>query len=269
MFQNLSAHLRQYRKPLTLLLLLFFIWFWFSLPSPLSDKPTSMVLEAANGQLLGAKIAADGQWRFPKNEAVPEKFEQAIITFEDKRFYQHFGIDVRAIGRAVVQNVRSGKIVSGGSTLSMQVIRLSRGGKPRTFYQKLIEAILTLRLELGFSKKEILALYASNAPFGGNVVGLEAAAWRYYGKAPELLSWSEAATLAVLPNSPSMIHPGKNRQHLKAKRDRLLRQLLDLKKIDPTTHELAIEEPLPDRPKPLPPIDSAPIGGVSSTKQSR
>ncbi|MEL6865168.1 MAG: penicillin-binding protein 1C, partial [Bacteroidota bacterium] len=122
----------------------------------------------------------------------------------------------------------------------------------RTVFQKLIEMLLATRLELGYSKQEILALYASNAPFGGNVVGLEAATWRYFGKAPALLSWAEAATLAVLPNSPALIHPGRNRKALFEKRNRLLDRLRQSGQIDEITCELAKEEPLPEKPLPLP-----------------
>jgi penicillin-binding protein 1C len=104
----------------------------------------------------------------------------------------------------------------------MQVIRLSRNGKPRTVWQKMIEIILALRLESKYSKNEILALYSSQAPFGSNVVGLDAAAWRYFGKSQDQLSWGETAALAVLPNSPSLIHPGKNSELLKQKRNRCL-----------------------------------------------
>jgi penicillin-binding protein 1C len=226
--------------------------YWFCLPSPLFDDPTCMVLEDSEGNLLGARIAADGQWRFPHNEHVPEKFRKAIVEFEDHRFYSHFGVDPVGIGRAFKQNIKAGKIVSGGSTLSMQVLRISRKGKPRSVFQKIIEIILATRLEIKYSKNEILAFYASNAPFGGNVVGIDAASWRYFGKNPELLSWAEAATLAVLPNSPALIHPGRNRQTLLEKRNRLLDRLLEKGEINSLTCELAKEELLPEKPLPLP-----------------
>ena len=228
------------------------VWYIFCLPTHLFTDPTSMILEDADGNLLGARIAADGQWRFPYNDAVPDKFAVAITTFEDKRFFTHPGIDMLGIAKAAEQNIRNGRIVRGGSTLTMQTLRMSRKGKPRNIPQKIIEAILATRLELRESKSEILALYASNAPFGGNVVGLDAASWRYYGKRPDLLSWSEAATLAVLPNSPALIHPGRNRRALMEKRNRLLDRLLAQNKIDTLTCELAKEEPLPDEPLPLP-----------------
>ncbi|MEM1123550.1 MAG: penicillin-binding protein 1C, partial [Bacteroidota bacterium] len=239
------------KKIVGLLLVLLFL-FWRALPNPLFDSPTSVVLLDKDQQLLGAKIAEDGQWRFPHQAELPEKFIVAITEFEDRRFFYHPGIDPIGIGRALVQNIRNGRIVSGGSTLTMQVIRLSRFGQQRTFFEKLIEAILAIRIELAYSKSEILAFYAANAPFGGNVVGLDAAAWRYYGKKPHLLSWAEAATLAVLPNSPSLIHPNKNRSALLAKRNRLLNRLFESGQFDAMTLDLAKSEALPDAPIPLP-----------------
>ncbi len=242
----------QHKKKTGIVLILLTIAYVFCLPRPLFDTPTSIVLEDRKGNLLGASIAKDGQWRFPFSENVPEKFEKAIIEFEDRRFHYHFGIDPKGIGRAIDQNIRKNRVVSGGSTLTMQTIRMARGQRKRNVFNKIIEAIMATRLELGNSKKKILALYASNAPFGGNVVGLDAASWRYYGKKPELLSWGEATTLAVLPNSPALIHPGRNRAALLAKRNRLLDRLQASGEIDSTTCRLAKTEPLPDKPLPLP-----------------
>ncbi len=229
-------------------------WFWLSLPKTLFQDPTSTVIEDRDGKLIGAKIAADGQWRFPQIDSVPRKFALAITCFEDNYFYRHLGVNPLAMARAMRQNYRKGRVVSGGSTLTMQVIRLARKGQGRTVAEKLVEVVLATRLELSYSKKEILALYASHAPFGGNVVGLEAAAWRYFGRSPEELSWAEAATLAVLPNAPALIHPGKNRQLLLEKRDRLLKRMLDGHLITADEYYLALLEPLPDAPVPIPQI---------------
>ena len=162
------------------------------LPSPLFEDPDSAVLLARDGTLLGAQIAWDGQWRFPAGGSVPEKFATAITTYEDRRFRYHPGVDPLALARALYVNAREGEVVSGGSTLTMQVARMARGNRPRTYFQKSLEILWSLRLEIGRSKEEILELYAANAPFGGNVVGLEAAAWRYFGRAPHDLSWAEA-----------------------------------------------------------------------------
>lgn len=230
------------------------VGFYFSLPSPLFRSPTSTVLEDESGELLGARIARDGQWRFPQAESVPHKFREAIIAFEDKNFDSHPGIDPLAIGNAFIQNIRSGKVVRGGSTLSMQVIRLYRKNRQRTIIEKIIEAILAVRMELSYSKEEILKFYISEAPFGGNVVGLEAASWRYFGQSPDKLSWAEAATMAVLPNSPSLIFPGKNQERLKIKRDRLLNRLREHGVIDELTCKLAIHEPVPGPPHRLPTV---------------
>ena len=224
----------------------------FSLPSVLFIDPYSTVLEDRNQNLLSASIASDGQWRFPEGKIVPDKFKEAIILFEDKRFYSHPGIDPLSFGRAIQQNIKAKKIISGGSTLSMQVIRLARKNKNRTVMEKMIEMILSTRLELGHSKDEILALYGAHAPFGGNVVGLEAACWRYFGRGSEELSWSEAALLAVLPNNPSLIHLGKNRQRLIDKRNRLLERLARSGKFDELTLDLAKSEPIPENPLSLP-----------------
>ena len=135
----------------------------------------------------------------------------------------------------------------------MQTIRLARN-ESRTFGEKFIEMILATRLEFRASKEKILSMYVSHAPFGGNVVGLDAAACRYFGHSAEELSWAEAAMLAVLPNAPAMIHLSKSRQSLLNKRNRLLKQLYGRKIIDSSTYELAISEPLPDEPHPLPQI---------------
>ena len=242
------------KKAWIALIIIFFlgVLVFFLLPVRLFDNPTSTVIEDRNGMLLGAKIADDGQWRFPYNDNVPEKFKKALLLFEDRYFYYHPGVNLQSLFRALIQNIKAGKIVSGGSTISMQVIRLSRKGKARTIPEKFIEIILASRLEFSKSKNEILALYSSNAPFGGNVVGLDAAAWRYFGVNPENLSWAEAATLAVLPNSPSLIHPGRNRKKLLEKRNRLLERLTENNIIDPTICKLSKAEPLPGRPLPLP-----------------
>jgi len=234
-----------------ILLLTLLIIYWLCLPSKLFNNPTSTVIEDRTGLLLGAKIANDGQWRFPYNTNVPEKFKIAILEFEDRHFYKHPGINPISLIRATFQNIKSWRIISGGSTLTMQVIRLSSRGKPRTIFEKVREIILATRLELTYSKNKILSLYASNAPFGGNVVGLDAASWRYYGRSPEDLSWSEVATLAVLPNAPSLIYPGRNRKDLLIKRNNLLDRLLTGGYLDTVSCELAKAEPLPGKPLPL------------------
>ncbi|MGC4029517.1 MAG: penicillin-binding protein 1C [Steroidobacteraceae bacterium] len=226
------------------------------LPRPLFRDPLSAVLLARDGSLLGARIAADGQWRFPESGAVPARFAAALMEYEDRRFLHHPGVDPMAVVRALRSNFRARHVVSGASTLTMQLARLVRaqgGAAPaRSYAGKLWEMLLALRLELAYDKPALLALYASHAPFGGNVVGLEAAAWRYFGRAPEALSWAEAATLAVLPNSPALVTPGRNRTRLAARRDALLARLAARGYLTAQDLELARAEPLVAAPLALP-----------------
>ncbi len=244
--------LKKYRWYFLALILLLGIAWWFCLPKHLFDTPTCTVINDRNGNLLGAKIADDGQWRFPHNASVPEKFGMCLVEFEDKYFYKHPGVNPFAMLRAAWQNVTTMHRVSGGSTLTMQVVRISRPAGSRNIFRKLVEMVLATRIEAAYSKKEILAFYASNAPFGGNVVGLDAASWRYFGRNANELSWAEAATLAVLPNAPSLIYPGKNHDKLLQKRNRLLKRLHEKGVMDKTTYELACEEPLPAKPLDIP-----------------
>jgi penicillin-binding protein 1C len=223
-----------------------------ALPEPLFDALYSPVLYDRKGELLGALAAQDGQWRFPPGEKPSEKFTAALIESEDRRFFYHPGLDPLALVRAFSQMLKNRRVISGASTLTMQTVRLMRPGMPRTFLEKAVEAVLALRLELGRSKEDILALYTANAPFGANVVGLEAAAWRWFGRPPEDLSWAEAATLAVLPKSPGLIHPGRNREALKRKRDVLLETLWKRNYFDEETLNLAKAESLPGKALPLP-----------------
>jgi penicillin-binding protein 1C len=221
-------------------------------PLPRFRSPLSTVVEANDGSLLGARIAEDGQWRFPAMELVPDKFEKSLLTFEDSWFYYHPGINPVSIFRAFVNNIKARKIVSGGSTITMQVARISRGNRQRSYPEKFIEMLSALKLELFRSKKKILQLYTSNAPFGGNTVGLEAAAWRYTGKSAADITWAEAAALAILPNSPALVFPGRNQDILKDRRNALLNRLCKKKFIDSLTLVLSLDEPLPGEPKPLP-----------------
>ncbi len=203
--------------------------------------------------MLGARIADDGQWRFPKMDSVPQRFEKCILYFEDEHFYWHPGFNPVSISKALWNNLTTDSRL-GGSTITQQVIRLSRKNKGRTYFEKLIEIFQATRLEAGYKKKSILNLYASYAPFGGNVVGLETASWRYFGIPASELSWGQSAALAVLPNAPALIFPGKNEAILKQKRDALLLKLFQNEVIDETTYQLALDENLPGKPLPLPEI---------------
>lgn len=232
---------------------LLLIGYIFCLPQQLFHVPYSTVVTDRNNELLGARIAPDGQWRFPPRTTTPAKIQACFIEFEDNHFFHHWGVNPVSIGRAAYQNLKAGRVISGGSTITMQTIRLARNN-PRTFSEKFIEIIWATRLEFRYSKEKILSLYVSHAPFGGNVVGLDAAAWRYFGHSADDLSWAEAAMLAVLPNSPAMIHLSKSRQALLDKRNRLLTRLHKKGVLDDSSYELALSEPLPQEPKPLPQI---------------
>jgi penicillin-binding protein 1C len=238
-------------------------------PVPRLDAPRSTVVLDRDGALLGATVARDEQWRFAPG-AVPDRYAIALQEFEDRRFRIHPGVDPIAILRAAIDNAREGRVVSGGSTLTMQVVRLSRGNPPRTVPQKIVEVALALRLELAFDKEAILEAYASLAPFGGNTVGLEAAAWRLFGRSPAELSWAEACTLAVLPNSPGLVHAGRSREELRARRDRLLDRLVADGSISQQDGALAKLEAVPDPPAAVPAhtphlLSRAPAGHTTRT----
>ena len=222
-YTRLITSFKSNRKKILIFFLLFILFLWGGMyllvPRTLFPVSYSTLLYSSEGNLLGARIAPDGQWRFPATDSLPDKFITCLTTYEDRYFFYHPGIDAAAILRAAYLNVRYHRVVSGGSTLTMQLARLARGNRDRTVYEKSIEMCWALFLETTHSKKEILNLYASHAPFGGNVVGIETAAWRYFGRSASDLSWAESATLAVLPNSPALIHPGRNRKQLKTKRD--------------------------------------------------
>lgn len=239
---------------------LFFLF--LCIPIPKFDDPYSTVLLAKDGELLGAHIADDGQWRFPASNSYSEKYIACVLEYEDQQFFRHIGFNPVAFFQALIENHRAGRVVRGGSTISMQVVRLARKNRPRTYGEKILEVIFALRLELHYSKKSILDLYAAHAPFGGNVVGIDAAAWRYFHTTPDQLTWSEAATLAVLPNAPAMIHPGKARERLLDKRDALLLRMtqsevhiphrLKVPKLSKDDYELALMERLPAKPFEMP-----------------
>ncbi len=252
MYKLIQFFKRHSIKSLVIFALL--ISYYFCLPQQLFKDSTATVITSSSNELLGALIADDEQWRFPATDSVPDKFKICILQFEDEYFYKHPGFNPISIFKALKGNLSSGSIKRGGSTITQQVIRLSRKGKSRTYFEKFKELILATRLELRLSKDAILNLYASHAPFGGNVVGIDAASWRYFNRNASNLSWAESATLAVLPNAPSLIYPGKNQKQLLDKRNRLLKKLFEKGIIDELTYKLSIAEGLPLKPYPLPQI---------------
>jgi penicillin-binding protein 1C len=245
------------KKSLFVFFFLLLLAFYFCLPKPLFRSEFSTVVFDKEHKLLSARIAGDGQWRFPSTNKIPSKFETCLLEFEDHYFYRHPGINVGSLLKAFYKNLRSSKKKKvGGSTITMQLVRISRENPKRTYLEKVIELFIALRIELSFSKREILEFYANNAPFGGNVVGIEAASWRYFARSPQQLSWAESAMLAVLPNAPSLIYPGKNHEILLKKRNLLLKKLYLKKKIDIGTYQLAVQEGIPAKPHLLPQLAS-------------
>ena len=238
------------------------------LPEELLERPLSFAAIGGDGRLLGARIADDEQWRFDTVTDVPDRYEKALLAFEDKRFYRHPGIDPIAIVRAARDNAHQGRVVSGGSTITMQLARLLTPPRARTLKAKLAETWMAFRLEWHFDKSELLAHYASHAPFGGNVVGLNAASWRYFDRPPKDLSWAEAALLAVLPNKPALLHPSRNRQALAARRDDLLNRLHRSGEFDDIDLAVALAEPIPKGPQTLPRLAPHLIDTLNSRHRS-
>ena len=229
------------------------LYFLIPLPRPLFAPDYSTLIVARDGQLLRAFLNDGQQWCFPPDTslAVPAKLRTAVLHFEDRRFYRHLGVDPLALGRALYQNAAAGAIKSGASTLTMQVARLMRP-KPRTYVNKALETLLALKIELYYTKDEILRLYLDHAPYGGNIVGYQAATLKYFRKQPDELTWSEATTLAVLPNAPGLVSPTTDPQQLVQKRNRLLAGLQRAGYFDAETLHLARAEPVPTHAVPYP-----------------
>lgn len=240
----------------TLLALLALAAWGLRLPAGISDAVWSPVLYAADGSVLSARTATDQQWRLVPNTELPDKYIVALTTYEDRYFFRHSGVDGLAIARALRDNRRAGTVVSGGSTITMQLARLTLdrlGGRARqrTVGAKLREMGLALRMERRWSKTRILTEYAAHAPFGGNTVGLWAASLRYFGREVGTLSWAESALLAALPRNPSWLNLSSQRAALRERRDNLLRSLHAAGAFDRITLELALSEPLPAAPRPM------------------
>ena len=186
----------------------------------------SQTVLAEDGSILRAFLSKDGMWRIPmRYKDVEPRYADFLIAYEDKRFWSHLGVDPLAILRATGQLISSGRIISGASTITMQVVRLLEP-RPRTLLSKLIEMARAVQLELTFSKEEILSMYFSLAPFGGNVEGATAASLIYFNKVPARLTVSEAALLVALPQSPTVSRPDRNPQKAMLARNKVLERLL-------------------------------------------
>jgi len=234
------------------ILFLWLLYLVIPIPNPLFKNDYSTVVLDKDGQILRLFLNQDEQLILPpdKSQKIPAKLKQAVLFFEDRYFKYHPGINPVSILRAIKQNTSTGKIVSGASTITMQLARLMKP-KSRTFTHKLLEMLQALKIELKFSKAEILQSYLNHAPYGGNIIGFRAASLRYFRKFPQELTWAESATLAVLPNAPALISPQQNPDILKRKRDRLLERMYKVNIIDQETYSLAILESAPQNSYPL------------------
>ncbi|NIG21822.1 peptidoglycan glycosyltransferase PbpC [Pantoea sp. Al-1710] len=214
--------------PLFLLLMLAGIWLLDRLdPLPLQEVQPARVVVAEDGTPLWRFADKQGVWRYSVTlEEVSPDYIQALLTYEDRWFWHHPGINPMAIVRAIGQNLLHHGIVSGGSTLTMQVARLI-DPQPRTLRGKVVQAWRALQLEWHLSKRDILTLYLNRAPFGGTVEGIGAASWMWLGKPPSQLTKGEAALLAVLPQAPSRLRPDRWPQRAEAARNKVLDRLAE------------------------------------------
>jgi penicillin-binding protein 1C len=220
---------------------------WRIGPPPLANaEALSVTVLDRQDRLLRAYTTADGRWRLPVEVAdIDPRYLAMLIAFEDRRFSSHIGADPLAFARAAGQLVRYGRIISGGSTLTMQVARLLEGRHERTGSGKLKQIVRALQIERRLSKDEVLRLYLRLAPFGGNIEGVRAAALAYFGKEPRRLSPGEAALLVALPQSPETRKPGRGASALARARDRVLARAVDAGIVSAAEAALARREPLP------------------------
>ena len=221
-------------------------------PPPLADAGhVSATVLDRRGQLLRAFTTVDGRWRLPvEPDQVDQRYLAMLLAFEDRRFRSHWGVDARAIGRAATQLARHGRIVSGVSTLTMQVARLLDGGHDRSVsaksgMTKLRQMARALQLERTLSKDEILRLYLRLAPFGGNIEGVRAATLAYFGKEPRRLSIGEAALLVALPQSPEARRPDRFPAAAARARKRVLARAVEARVITAAEAARASTEPVP------------------------
>ena len=217
------------------------------------DLETSHVVLDRDGRLLRAYATAEGRWRLPATvKDVDPRFLKLLFAYEDKRFYEHDGVDVLALGRAAFQLVTQGHIVSGGSTLTMQVARLLEQREHRSFDAKLRQITRALELEHALNKQQILALYLTLAPYGGNLEGIRAASLSYFGKEPRKLTLAEAALLVALPQSPELRRPDRYPEVARAARDRVLDRAAAAGVVPRDEVARAKQAPVPHERKPLP-----------------
>jgi penicillin-binding protein 1C len=230
-------------------------WWIASLgPAPVGEGLAfSTLVVDRDGRLLRPYATPDGRWRLPATrESVDPRFLALLLAYEDKRFNSHQGVDPLAFGRAVSQLLRNGRIVSGASTITMQVARLLEPRVERSVTAKLRQMVRAVEIERTLSKDEILALYLSLAPYGGNLEGVRAASLAYFGKEPRRLTLGEAAMLVALPQSPEQRRPDRSLAAARGARDRVLDRAASTGLLPLDEVARAKQEPVPDGRKPMP-----------------
>lgn len=205
----------------------------------------SQVVVDNRGKIIGAYLNQDEQWQVKGDGKIPSRLELAVLTFEDREFYNHNGINYLAILRAIKTNIFQRKRI-GASTITMQVAKLYKN-RNRNYINKVLEIIEAKKIENNIGKEEILKLYLNNAPYGGNIIGYRTASLLYFKKEPVNLTWAEGALLAILPNSPGMMNVEKNRETLLKKRNTLLKTMYDTNIISQSQYKLSLNERLPDK----------------------
>lgn len=212
--------------------------------APLPDRlvtPPSTVVTWRDGTFAHVFLAPDDRWRIPAEAAIDPAYIDALLRYEDKRFWWHPGVDPLAVIRAIAVNLRAGKVETGASTLTLQLVRMLEP-RPRTLTSKLVESVRALTLELRLTKQEILAAYLTFAPYGGNIEGVRAASWAYFGHDADHLTMDEIAVLLAVPQDPRRA-PGRSSARLTAGRDAVLRRLAP---------DADTSAPVPSRIQPFP-----------------
>ena len=253
---------KKFKTPLFLLIcsiiilpgLILLIANWvFPLPVEKLHPPSSTVVLDRHGEWLRAFAASEDSWRIPEPSLaeISPKLRTAVLTYEDRWFYHHLGINPFSIAQALVTNIKAGRVVRGGSTITMQVARMMEP-KPRTIRNKIIEIFRALQIEGRYSKDEILTLYLNMAPYGGNIVGSSAASRLYFNKPQNRLSLGEAALLAAIPNSPTYLRPDHHHANAMRAREKVLKRMVTFGRITERELREAVSEPIPTSRYPMP-----------------
>jgi penicillin-binding protein 1C len=224
-------------------------------PLPLAQaQQVSTTIVDRNGKLLRAYAMADGRWRLPVDArtGVDPGYLKLLLAYEDRRFYSHSGVDPFALGRAALQLITRGHIVSGGSTITMQLARLMEPRRERSVSAKLRQMVRALEIEQQLTKDQILDLYLALAPFGGNLEGVRAASIAYFGKEPKRLSLTESALLVALPQSPETRRVDRYPDVARAARDRVLDRMVEDSRVSDEDAAQAKATPVPRLRKPMP-----------------